>query len=1436
MFSDILKGGDFLGDLTEHEIDKSLKHFEGDGKKHLILEAGSVKNENHVRTLSVINRNEKSEKPIFMPFWCRHHWLTFEIRRRSVHVYDSAPSEAVRNDILKWCAQRNLQVKFEICPRQRRYSRECGIFVIGVIIGRIHGRKMIDRVVSLEHLRERMEKGERPNLEMFNDIYEIQGGGQNEEILCIQEMHDRCEGFAAQRNLCFVLTAMCMVKKGCLLQGRKMQLEIDEPTIMYWAKTIGAIDDSKTQAAEVNDIEDALMKMSEKGLSPIKIVTLNEVEDMEKGDVAFIMKGDEDIELPNTIDSVAAAVFNTSKYNYHQAKDGSWHRTAYGGHYKYQEGKGTVVLGRCNGKEKQAWSVAAELKKIAERNRCAAEKEVHVQTTTKKNITNNSPHEIRPIRHARVRATAKMNAPVIGHWVLNGETARMIGSRIEEDDDEPSQTLMSWEYKQCICGKWRQLEQPITGVCPIPRATYIEFRPAESYEICDCGGDDDDEDTTGPGNNEHVEEQWREQESLEPLGKIGRKVPVSMITGGIGRNWKLITKGKPRKVHTLVWQGLAESTRKKHVEWLRHITEMPVDLHEESLDRAIVEMVLRIAKERKWAWSTVSCILSTIQSALRSLDLYTTETINYDLRESEYFTAATRRAQKLARNAGPSSQLSTPMTYDTMIRLFKSSVDMSVRALLIMSWAFAARVGDMRQVEAKNVKLPPNNDRNSATAITFKKGKGGAFWGAFTIHTVLPLDAWKDIGQLLKQRKTADSIWTTGDQRKLSAMVSREGLTLRAIRRGALLHNAHRGVSDTDLQYLSGHKRIDTLMRYLGWGVESTSSKKAAQNRHILTGGEGSEKEVEPKKMGAVSGYQGNKGKREEKPPKKYHFRPPSSQQLGIKKNAKTLPLHVKVVGTAKMEVINRMALESARFGKDCLFAAEHLTGKPYRKYIAEMPEEKNIPKAGFTREQVKKLVEHGKLVPLEGTGKSWVKGFPIVDGHKDRARPLAEPYVNTMARKEFDYPLMSYLSTSEQYAKAKDAVFMAQFDYSAYFDQFRLDEEAQDYMVLRTVPYNKTTMWKLTVLPMGATFSPCIAQYVTWVICDPVERIEGVTVTTMIDNVRICAKTEKEFLKAVRLFLKRSEEAGLTLNSDADPYRTQDDKKLLKLGRENTEKDFEFLGVCYNKNTVRNSQRLVDKMNMAEKLLDSPDITRRQLAHIIGLAIFMAHTIKEDMVHHFELMRLYNKLFEGYPDWDEVFRPTEQLSSRLRKLIKICVDNKRVPITEPVRPSNNVEDYDAVVVFDACKDAWAAKVHLIKENKRFRVLKRFDKQIKFSAHTEPTAAKEILIWLRNTYKHVKRVALVTDHMALAMGQKRWWTGYGGHSTAFHINEAFKEINDFAQVFHVDGEHNICDEDSRSSEARMCKIAKIIECNEKWYGLENCTHPYIDARKNFKYF
>ena len=90
-------------------------------------------------------------------------------------------------------------------------------------------------------------------------------------------------------------------------------------------------------------------------------------------------------------------------------------------------------------------------------------------------------------------------------------------------------------------------------------------------------------------------------------------------------------------------------------------------------------------------------------------------------------------------------------------------------------------------------------------------------------------------------------------------------------------------------------------------------------------------------------------------------------------------------------------------------------------------------------------------------------------------------------------------------------------------------------------------------------------------------------------------------------------------------------------------------------------------------------------------------------------------------------------------------------------------------------------------------------------------------------------VALLTDHIAVATGQVRWWSGNGGLSTSWDPNEAHREMADgFAtEVWHVDGVRNITDSLSRDVTRADAVVAKRMNEGFCLTPLSECWHPYL---------
>jgi len=76
---------------------------------------------------------------------------------------------------------------------------------------------------------------------------------------------------------------------------------------------------------------------------------------------------------------------------------------------------------------------------------------------------------------------------------------------------------------------------------------------------------------------------------------------------------------------------------------------MPTELQYAPHGAAIVELVLRLAAERKWAWSTIASTMSAYASALNNLPLHTSEARGIDIRDDRVFAAALKRALQNSR-------------------------------------------------------------------------------------------------------------------------------------------------------------------------------------------------------------------------------------------------------------------------------------------------------------------------------------------------------------------------------------------------------------------------------------------------------------------------------------------------------------------------------------------------------------------------------------------------------------------------------------------------------------------------------------------------------------------------------------------------------------------------------------------------------------------
>eukprot|EP00760_Papus_ankaliazontas_P023405 PhM_4_TR2051/c0_g1_i3/m.9361 len=368
------------------------------------------------------------------------------------------------------------------------------------------------------------------------------------------------------------------------------------------------------------------------------------------------------------------------------------------------------------------------------------------------------------------------------------------------------------------------------------------------------------------------------------------------------RKW-FVFNARPPHVPNIVWNQLSTATRNEHRRWLIRLKHAEPDLADLPLTLGAIQLVCRMSREKSWRWSTLSSKISAIKSALLNLPVYTNCREGIDFSGDVYFTAAQSYAQRQARVEATNPLRARPLTHNEFVTLTRE-LGRAARTLLVISWWFAARTGDVRRLKPSNLQLDPSLvDEHGfvpASAL-FTEGKGARFWGPYTIHTRLPLSEAKPIIELRQEAldRNDKHMFSTSAQATLSRQIRcLDDASLRSIRRGALTWFAQAGVPDEHLQLLSGHVRRDTLLRYLEWGLRSSSAIEAAHQRTAaVTGISGGAQDPHPTYVGPHAGFNGIRGKRTKPPVELFPLKPPSGDDLGITQgdpDTRSWPLHVK--------------------------------------------------------------------------------------------------------------------------------------------------------------------------------------------------------------------------------------------------------------------------------------------------------------------------------------------------------------------------------------------------------------------------------------------------------------------------------------------------------------------------------------------------------------
>eukprot|EP00760_Papus_ankaliazontas_P016707 PhM_4_TR16822/c1_g1_i1/m.47836 len=412
-----------------------------------------------------------------------------------------------------------------------------------------------------------------------------------------------------------------------------------------------------------------------------------------------------------------------------------------------------------------------------------------------------------------------------------------------------------------------------------------------------------------------------------------------------------------------------------------------------------------------------------------------------------------------------------------------------------------------------------------------------------------------------------------------------------------------------------------------------------------------------PMWAGFNSGLNGNRlGQRTASAPVLFPLQAPSTSDLGIgaeEPDDTNWPLHAKPVPPL-VDIFNLDKFvhspdlrNATRAGLDWL-QSDKSYGIGWPNLV-----QRQLPYASFTDNEMLTMLRVGKLRPLHAGEaiRAGVRAFPISQPSKQRKRPIFEPLLNSVIRRE-DLPPLHYLSR-ERRQKIVDAQYFLQFDFAGWYDQFPLHSDVQNCYVVRAkrpIEWEGATHTLFT--DTSSNGSHMVRTHVTWAILEPIIRNPDIEVITMIDNVAIMSNNPDAFADAVQLFLERCRAFGATLNdAEAIPSSRID---IINAGKTGEDRHEQFLGEVYNSGCVRNTDNNVSKLRRAFSRLQASSedetiyISRRNLAGLIGLLTFMAHTINISPRNMYEVVRTYSRISAMSTPWDDAITITPHIVNTL--------------------------------------------------------------------------------------------------------------------------------------------------------------------------------------------
>ena len=290
-------------------------------------------------------------------------------------------------------------------------------------------------------------------------------------------------------------------------------------------------------------------------------------------------------------------------------------------------------------------------------------------------------------------------------------------------------------------------------------------------------------------------------------------------------------------IHPLARKGVSRETRSDHLRMLRLLTEAPAHQRAWPIARVALDALERGRLRYKWSWPTMGTKMGRMEGALNRLPLYTLDQIQpIQLRfMQEWKDAVSHNARLTAQFRATGLPAAT---LEDIEKAVATAPTESMRALIILSWVFVARVGDMSQVKTDCLILKAlTSQGNLEIQAHFERGKVIGKIDPYTLTTTVPtqwvsfLQAWhaKVVTPFLFHMESCAKRKQFLAATRQHLRTVRDDLDLKSIRRGAAQSMARANVDLEQIRYFTRHKDISMLRRYLRFGrAESEETRRGA--------------------------------------------------------------------------------------------------------------------------------------------------------------------------------------------------------------------------------------------------------------------------------------------------------------------------------------------------------------------------------------------------------------------------------------------------------------------------------------------------------------------------------------------------------------------------------------------------------------------------------